>query len=332
MKRKLSLHIESWPIRIPFRITGATWDQTQLVICEIEQDGEIGRGESVGIYYCNESPTSMSAQISAAAALIENGASRKELLEILPRGGARNAVDCALWDLEARQTCRSAWDMAGVSEGPVTTVFTVGFEAEPSDMAKKARAAAECPDLKVKLNHDRPVERIAAIREARPYARLVIDVNQAWSFEQLQRFAPPMKELGVTMIEQPLPRGYDAALADYRSPVPLCADESCLDLQELDEIAGRYEMINIKLDKCGGLTAALELAAAARLRGMRLMVGNMLGTSLSMAPAHIIGRLSDFADLDGPLLLSYDRPQGMRYEAGQVYPPPSGFWGRCGAP
>jgi L-alanine-DL-glutamate epimerase-like enolase superfamily enzyme len=331
MRRKLSLHTESWPIRTPFRITGATWEHSQVVICEIEQDGEVGRGEGVGVYYRDETPASMSAQIVSATAPIESGATRKDLLKILPHGGARNAVDCALWDLEARRACRSAWEIAGVSEGPVRTVFTVGLEAEPSDMAKKARAAAEYPDLKVKLNHDRPVERIAAIRGARPDARLVIDVNQAWSFEQLKSFAPPMKELGVTMIEQPLPRGYDAALADYKSPVLLCADESCLDLQELDEIAGRYQMINIKLDKCGGLTAALELAAVARSRGMRLMVGNMLGTSLSMAPAHIIGRLSDFADLDGPLLLSHDRPHGMRYEAGQVYPPPSGFWGR-GAP
>jgi L-Ala-D/L-Glu epimerase len=332
MKRRLSLHTESWKIRIPFRITGATWEQITLVICEIEQDGDVGRGEGVGIYYCNETPASMSAQISSGAALIENGASRTELLDILPPGGARNAVDCALWDLEARQACRTAWEMAGVSEGPVATVFTVGLEAEPGDMAAKASGASVYPDLKVKLNHDRPIERIAAIRRARPDARLVVDANQAWNFEQLQRFAPQLNQLGVNMIEQPLPRGHDAALEDYQSPVPLCADESCLDLRELGEIGGAYQMINIKLDKCGGLTAALELAAAARLRGMRVMVGNMLGTSLGMAPAHIVGRLSDFADLDGPLLLSFDRPHGMRYEAGQVYPPYKGFWGSRIAP
>lgn len=328
MKRKLSVHIESWPILAPFRISGATWEKSQLVICEIEQDGAVGRGEGVGIYYCDETPASMSAQIIAVAPQIENGATRRELQKILPRGGARNAVDCALWDLEARQTRRSAWEMAGVSEGPVTTVFTIGLEAEPSDMAKKAGAAAGHEDLKIKLNHDRPVERVAAIRRVRPDARLVVDANQAWNLELLERCAPPLRMLGVKLIEQPLPRGNDSALAHYRSPVPLCADESCLDLQELDEVAGRYQMINIKLDKCGGLTAALELAAAARLRGMRVMVGNMIGTSLSMAPAHIIGRQADFADLDGPLLLSYDRPQGMRYEAGRVYPPANGFWGR----
>ncbi|MBK7902538.1 MAG: dipeptide epimerase [Proteobacteria bacterium] len=239
MKRKLSLHTESWPIRVPFRITGATWVETRVVVCEIEQDGEVGRGEGVGVYYCDETPASMSAQILSAAARIESGASRTELLGLLPHGGARNALDCALWDLEARQTGRSAWEMAGVTEGPVTTVFTVGLEAEPGDMAKKAGTAAECPDLKVKLDDDRPVERIAAIRRARPDARLVVDANQAWNFEQLQRFAPPMRELGVTMIEQPLARGGDAALANYRSPVPLCADESCLDLHELDQVVGR---------------------------------------------------------------------------------------------
>ena len=332
MRRKLSVHIESWPIQAPFRINGTTWEKIQLVVCEIERDGVVGRGEGVGIYYCDETPASMRAQIISVAPQIENGASRKDLLKILPRGGARNAVDCALWDLEARQTRRSAWEMAGVCEGPVTTVFTIGLEAEPSDMAKKASAAAGHADLKIKLDHDRPVERIAAIRRMRPDARLVVDANQAWNLEQLQRCAPTLRKLGVTMIEQPLPRGHDASLAQYKSPVPLCADESCLDLRELDAVASRYQMINIKLDKCGGLTAALELAAAARLRGMRVMVGNMLGTSLSMAPAHIIGRLADFADLDGPLLLSYDRPHGMRYEAGQVYPPSNGFWGRSCVP
>ena len=327
MKRKLSLHSESWQIRTPFRIAGATWEKAQLVVCEIEQDGEVGRGEGVGVFYCDETPASMSAQITSAADLVESGAGRKELLEILPPGGARNAVDCALWDLEARQGGLTAWEMAGVSEDPVATVFTVGLEAEPSDMARKAVGAREYPDLKIKLDHDRPVERVAAIRQARPDARLVVDANQAWDFEQLRRVAPALKELGVSVIEQPLPRGHDAVLADYRSPVPLCADESCLDLRELDRLAAGYQVVNIKLDKCGGLTAALELAAAVRLRGMRLMVGNMLGTSLSMAPAHIIGLISDFADLDGPLLLNFDRPRGMRYEAGQVYPPDGPLWG-----
>lgn len=327
MRRKLSLHTELWPVRTPFRIAGYVWEEVRLVVCEIEEDGRVGRGEAAGVYYLDEVPATMSRQIAAAAAHIESGPTREQLLDILPRGGARNAVDCALWDLEAQYAERSVWDITGVKEGPVETVMTVGLEADPAAMAQKAAAAPEFRTIKVKLDDDRPVGRIKAIREARPDARLIVDVNQGWSFAQLQRFAPALKDLGVVMIEQPLPRGQDDALASYKSPIPLCADESCLDSHELTWAEGRYQMINIKLDKCGGLTSALALATAARLRGLGLMVGNMLGTSLGIAPAHIIGRLSDFADLDGPLLLTYDHPQGMRYEAGRVFPPLDGFWG-----
>jgi L-Ala-D/L-Glu epimerase len=205
--------------------------------------------------------------------------------------------------------------------------MSIGLEADPAAMAEKAAAAPEFRIIKVKLDSDRPVERIRAIREARRDARLIVDVNQGWDLAQLQRFAPALKELGVVFIEQPLPRGKDAELAGYTSPLPLCADESCLDSDELAWVEGRYQMINIKLDKCGGLTSALALAAGARRRGLGLMVGNMLCTSLGIAPAHVIGRLADFADLDGPLLLTYDHPQGMRYEGGRVSPSQRRFWG-----
>lgn len=327
MKCKLSLHLESWPVRAPFRIAGHTWEHVDLLVCEIEQAGLVGRGEAAGVYYLDDTPETMRPQVVAAMAKIEAGATREQLLDILPRGGARNAVDCALWDLEAQRNARSVWESTGVGSGPVETVFTVGLEAEPAAMGRKAAAAAGFRSLKVKLHDDRPVERIAAIRAARPDARLVVDVNQGWNLAQLKQFAPSLQEFGVAMIEQPLPRGQDAGLSGYTSPIPLCADESCLDLHELAACEGRYQLINIKLDKCGGLTAALKLATAARARGMGLMVGNMLGTSLGMAPAHIIGRLADFADLDGPLLLSHDRPLGMRYDAGSVCPPARGFWG-----
>jgi L-Ala-D/L-Glu epimerase len=327
-KRRLSMHAESWALRSPFRISGHLWESSDFVVCEIEEDGRVGRGEGVGIYYLDETPATMLKQIAAAAERIEGGASREALLQILGSGGARNAVDCALWDLESQQAGRSAWELAGVAEGSVETVFTVGLESEPTAMARKAVAAPEHRNIKVKLDADRPVERIAAIRQSRPDARLVVDVNQGWSFEELQRFAPALKDLGVAMIEQPLPRGKDAPLAGYRAPLPICADESCIDLSELDGIAARYQMLNIKLDKCGGLTAALALAKAARAQGLGLMVGNMVGTSLSMAPAHIIAMLSDFVDLDGPLLLTNDRPGGMRYAEGKVYPPKPGFWGK----
>ena len=326
-RRKLSLHTELWSVRTPFRISGKTWEEVHLAVCEIEEDGRVGRGEGAGVYYLDDEPAAMSRQIATAASQIESGVTREQLLDILPAGGARNAVDCALWDLEAQHAERSVWNIVGVEEGPVDTVMTVGLETDPAAMAEKAASAPEFRVIKVKLDGDRPVERVQAIREARRDARLIVDANQAWNLEQLQRFAPALRELGVVFIEQPLPRGEDAELAGYTSPIPLCADESCLDSQELEWVEGRYQMINIKLDKCGGLTSALALAAGARRRGLGLMVGNMLCTSLGIAPAHIIGRLADFADLDGPLLLTYDHPQGMRYEAGRVSPPQARFWG-----
>ena len=326
-KRKLSLHTELWSVRTPFRISGKTWEQVHVAVCEIEEDGRVGRGEGAGVYYLDDEPAAMSRQIAAAADHIESGISREQLLDVLPAGGARNAVDCALWDLEAQHAERSVWNLVGIEERPVDTVMTVGLESDPAAMAEKAAAASEFRIIKVKLDADRPVERVRAVREARPDARLIVDVNQAWDLEQLQRFAPALRDLGVVFIEQPLPRGQDAELAGYTSPLPLCADESCLDSRELWWVDGRYQMINIKLDKCGGLTSALALAAGARRRGLGLMVGNMLCTSLGIGPAHIIARLADFADLDGPLLLTYDHPQGMRYEAGRCAPPPSRFWG-----
>jgi len=326
-KRKLSLHTELWSVRAPFRISGKTWEQVHVAVCEIEEDGRVGRGEGAGVYYLDDEPAAMSRQIATAASQIESGVSREQLLDILPAGGARNAVDCALWDLEAQQAERSVWNIVGVEAGPIDTVMTVGLETDPAAMAEKAASAPEFRVIKVKLDGDRPVERVQAVREARRDARLIVDANQAWNLGQLQRFAPALRDLGVVFIEQPLPRGEDAELAAYTSPIPLCADESCLDSHELAWIEGRYQMINIKLDKCGGLTSALALAAGARRRGLGLMVGNMLCTSLGIAPAHIIGRLADFADLDGPLLLTYDHPQGMRYEAGRVSPPQARFWG-----
>jgi L-alanine-DL-glutamate epimerase-like enolase superfamily enzyme len=326
-RRKLSLHTELWSVRSPFRISGKTWEQVHLAVCEIEQDGRVGRGEGSGVYYLDDEPTAMSRQIATAANDIESGISREQLLDVLPAGGARNAVDCALWDLEAQHAERSVWNLVGIEQGPVDTVMTVGLESDPAAMAEKAAAACEFRIIKIKLDGDRPVERVQAIREARPDARLIVDVNQAWDFGQLQRFAPALRELGVVFIEQPLPRGRDAELAGYTSPLPLCADESCLDSRELSWVEGRYQMINIKLDKCGGLTSARALAESARRRGLGVMVGNMLCTSLGIGPAHIIARLADFADLDGPLLLTYDHPQGMRYEGGQVLPPQGRFWG-----
>jgi L-alanine-DL-glutamate epimerase-like enolase superfamily enzyme len=327
VNRQISVHIESWESLVPFRISRTTWHTFDGIVCEIGQGGHVGRGEALGVYYMGESNESMQADIDSVRKVLEGGASREDLLHLLPAGGARNAADAALWDLEAQLSGTSAWDMAGVASDPIETVFTIGLEAEPGQMGAKAAAATDMNLFKVKLNDDRPVERIAAIREARPDARLVVDVNEGWNFDQLRECAQSLKELGVSMIEQPLKRGEDQALGGYRAPLPLCADESCLHLGELEQCTSRYQMINIKLDKCGGLTHGLALAAAAREQGMGVMVGCMGGTSLSMAPSHVLAQLADFVDIDGPLLLRNDRLGGFVYERGFASIPDAPFWG-----
>lgn len=327
MTRRVSVHLENWMALIPFRISRNTWDDFPSVVCEIEQDGAIGRGEGLGVYYLGEDQKSMLAQIESIAHELAAGAGRQELLQLLPPGGARCAVDAALWDLEAQLSGTSAWEMAGVSTTPIETVFTIGLEAEPEEMGARAAAANNLTLFKVKLNNDRPAERIAAIRAARPDARLVVDVNEGWEFDQLVEVAPALAELGVSMIEQPLPRGHDGELEGYDSPLPLCADESIQHSGEIGQIADRYQMINIKLDKSGGLTHGLELAAAARENGLGIMIGCMGGTSLSMAPMHVIAHLADFVDIDGPLLLKNDRAGGFIYDKGMVSLPAKRFWG-----
>ena len=324
---KLSVHIESWPTARPFRIAGREWLTFDSVVVELAQDGVIGRGEGLGVFYLGDDVAQMVAAIETAAPLIEAGIDREQLQTVLPPGGARNVLDLALWDLEAKSSGRSIWSLTGVTPKRLETVYTISLDPEPDAMAAQAASASAHRLLKIKLGADRPLERIAAIRRARPDARLVVDANQAWSFEQIQVVAPGMAELGVEMIEQPLARGADACLAGYRSPVPLGADESCLHLGELEAAAARYQMINIKLDKTGGLTHALALAQAARAYGLGLMVGCMGGTSLSIAPAFVLGCLVDLVDIDGPLLLRRDRLPGLRYDHGFVDPPEPAVWG-----
>jgi L-alanine-DL-glutamate epimerase-like enolase superfamily enzyme len=315
---RFSVHIERWPAIRPFRIAGNVWDTFDSVVVELSRDGKVGRGEALGVYYLEETVDTLIHQIEAVAADIEAGIDRIGLQTLLPPGGARNAIDCALWDLEAKRSGRRIWDLADVRPKPLETVFTIGLEATPEEMASKAAAAVRHSLLKVKLDTDRPLERLRAIRSARGDVRIVVDANQAWTFPELRALAPAFAELGVSMIEQPLRRGADAELEGYRSPVPLCADESCLHLGELAQAARRYQMINIKLDKTGGLTHALELARAARERGLGVMVGCMAGSSLAMAPTFVVGCLCDLVDIDGPLLQKTDRIPGIAYEGGRV--------------
>ena len=324
---KLSVHIEEWELAQPFRISNYEWINARGIVLQIADGGHLGPGEAQAVFYLDETAESLFEQVEAVAREIRSGISRDDLQDLLPAGGARNAIDCALWDLECKKTGKTIWQLTGIDPKPVATVFTIGLEATPEAMAAKAAAAADAPVLKIKLGADRPYERLAAIRAARPDAAIVVDANQGWDFALLQEVIPKCAGLDLGMIEQPLPRGGDAELEGFASPVTLAADESCLDSSELEVAARRYGMINIKLDKTGGLTEALKLAREAKALGCQLMVGNMVGTSLGMAPSFVVAQLCDFVDIDGPLLLKYDHPGGLRYDEGIVTGLNPAFWG-----
>ncbi|WP_376696781.1 N-acetyl-D-Glu racemase DgcA [Wenzhouxiangella sp. EGI_FJ10305] len=323
--RQITFRREDWKLRFPFTITDHVFTGVEALYVEIAEGGHTGRGEASGVYYLGENGESMLAQAEATRASIEAGVGRQELLSLLPAGGVRNAIDCALWDLEAKQAGKRVWELAGIVPGEVISFGTVGIDT-PDRMAAAARQIAG-ERIKVKLSGEQALERISAVRQARPEAEIVVDVNQGWTFEQLEALAPKFRELRIAMIEQPLPRGGDAALEGYESPVTLCADESCLDRSEFEAAAGRYQMINIKLDKTGGLTEALELAKLATARGLDLMIGNMVGTSLAMAPGYVVAQLCRYVDLDGALFLERDREHAMSFEDGRVSPPDPALWG-----
>lgn len=315
------------PLERPFVITGHTFINLEAVMVTLEQDGHVGRGEGDGVYYLGESQDSMFEQLEAIRADVERGITREQVAQLLPAGGARNALDCALWDLECKSNGKSIWDQVGIKPKTLTTVATVGM-GTPEEMAARAIEFSKYPNLKIKLDDQGPIERLEAIRSARPDANLVIDVNQGWSVGLLQELMPRLVELRVAMIEQPLPRGADKDLAGFESPIPLGADESCLTLEEYFSIKDYYQVINIKLDKTGGLTEALKLAEQAKADGKDVMVGNMTGTSLSMAAAYVIGQFCTFVDIDGPLLLGSDIEHGLNYlEGGLVEPPSPEMWG-----
>ncbi len=323
--RKIELAIESWPLASPFVITGHSWTHCDMLIVSITENGMTGCGEATGVYYLDETAESMYQQVQDIVQSLEQGTNREQLQTMLPVGGARNAIDCALWDLEAKLAGKNIFQLTGISSGAVNTVNTVGIDT-PEAMAEKAKLI-DARHIKVKLDGQQPLERIRAVCEARPDAVIVVDVNEGWTFSQLVELAPQFEALGVKMIEQPLPRGEDEALEQFTSPITLCADESCLDSSELEQVAKRYDMVNIKLDKTGGLTEALKLAQKAKAKGLKLMVGNMVGTSLAMAPAYVIAQLCDLVDLDGALFLTEDRPNPMGYSQGVVSGLSSRLWG-----
>jgi L-alanine-DL-glutamate epimerase-like enolase superfamily enzyme len=325
--RSLNATAETFPIRGSFTISRGSRTESRVIVATITDGGRTGRGECVPYARYGESLDSVRAQIESVAGDIAAGAGRERLRDLLPPGAARNAIDCALFDLEAKSQGVRAWDVAGITAPvPCITAFTISLGV-PEAMAEATAAAGQRPLLKVKLGGEGDIERMRAVRAAAPEARLIVDANEAWSPAQYPPFAEAAAGLGVELIEQPFPAGEDAILGRLPRPVPVCADESCHDRASLDGLDGRYDFINIKLDKTGGLTEALELAAAARARGLGIMVGCMLGTSLAMAPAVLVASAAGFVDLDGPLLLALDRDNGLSYKSGLVHPPEPELWG-----
>ncbi len=325
--RSLNVLVESWPIAGSFTISRGSRTEAVVVVAEITENGVTGRGECVPYARYGENVEGVADFIREQVTLIGSGVTREELLVKMPAGAARNAVDCALLDLEAKKQGRRAWELLGLAAPkPTTTCFTISL-GTPEVMAAKAAEAAARPLLKVKLGGEGDPERIAAVRAAAPKSKLVIDANEAWTEAVLASNLAACEKAGVLLIEQPLPAHHDEALAGVKTPIIICADESLHDRASLAELSGRYGAINIKLDKAGGLTEALLLAGEAKARGLKIMVGCMLGTSLGMAPATLLMNDAAFVDLDGPLLLAKDRNPGLKFEGSTIHAPEAALWG-----
>jgi len=325
--RVLSAREESWPIAGAFTISRGSKRQAEVVVAAISEGPHNGRGECVPYARYGESIESVMAAIEGCSARITAGMSRQELQTVLPAGAARNAIDCALWDLKAKQRGVPAALAAGVKAlRPVLTAYTLSLGA-PAAMADAARAARSYPLLKLKLGGDGDGERMMAVRAARPDARLIADANEAWRADRLEEMWREAARAGIELIEQPLPAGDDAMLAEIARLIPVCADESAHDSASLRALVGRYDAVNIKLDKTGGLTEALATAAEARSLGLKIMVGCMVATSLAMAPALVLAQDAAWVDLDGPLLLNRDRAHGLKYDGSKVWPPQPELWG-----
>jgi L-alanine-DL-glutamate epimerase-like enolase superfamily enzyme len=329
MKRakELSVSVERWPIRGGFTISRGSKQEVVVVMAAVRDGGFEGRGECVPYARYGESVEGVVQAIEACAPPLAQGLDRTGLQALLPPGAARNALDCALWDLEAKMLGTRAAELAGLAPlHAVETAFTISL-GPPEEMVARARAAAPFPLLKLKLGGDGDEERLAAVRQAVPKARLIADANEAWRASDLERLLAAAKAAGIELIEQPLPAGDDALLQHIAHVVPVCADESVHDRTSLATIAKRYDAVNIKLDKTGGLTEALATTEEARRLGLKIMVGCMVATSLAMAPALLLAQHADWVDLDGPLLLERDRVPGLAYTSGTVMPPPVELWG-----
>jgi L-Ala-D/L-Glu epimerase len=325
--RQLAARIERWPIAGAFTISRGAKTEAVTVVAEVRQGGHTGRGECVPYPRYGETPEATLAALQAMREPISRGLDRDALQGAMPAGAARNALDCALLDLEAKSGGRRAWTLLGRSAPRAcTTAYTISL-GTPKAMAAATAKAAHRPLLKIKLGGDGDAERIAAVRKAAPESELIVDANEAWSSANLAQNLAACADLGVTLVEQPLPAGHDDALAGARRPVAVCADESVHDRASLKGLRERYDAVNIKLDKTGGLTEALAMADAAHALGFDIMIGCMVATSLAMAPAMLLAQQARFVDLDGPLLLARDRDGGLRYDGSLVYPPEAALWG-----
>ena len=324
---QLKVAHQSWPLATAFKISRGSRTSAEVVVAEISDGDHVGRAECMPYARYDETVGGVIADIERFAGPVSDGLDRAALQEALPAGAARNALDCALWDLEAKRKRKPVWQLAGLdAPGPLVTAYTLSLDT-PENMAKAAAENAHRPLMKLKLTGDGDIARVSAVREAAPDTRIIVDANEGWSPEMVEPFSAELAPLGVEMIEQPIPAGQDAVLADCAHPVPICADESCHTSADLEALDGRYEFVNIKLDKTGGLTEALILRDAARARGMKIMVGCMIATSLAMAPAVLVAQGAEVVDLDGPLLLAKDHQDGLAYEGSTLSPPEPALWG-----
>jgi L-alanine-DL-glutamate epimerase-like enolase superfamily enzyme len=327
MSLALEIAVERFPIAGRFVISRGAKTEALVVVVTLRDGAHAGRGECVPYARYGESHESVVAAIESVRPQIEAGADRRALQTLLPAGAARNALDCAFWDLEAKRSGVRAYVRAGLAQlAPKTTAYTLSVGA-PEEMRASAEKAAHRPLLKVKLAGKGDAERLAAVRAGAPRAKLIVDANEAWREDDLLPNLDACARAGVLLVEQPLPAGQDGLLAKIERPLPVCADESVHDRASLAGLEGRYDAVNIKLDKTGGLTEALEMVSEAKRRGFEIFAGCMVGTSLGMAPAMLIAQYAAFVDLDGPLLLAKDREPGLRYEESVVYPPEPELWG-----
>ena len=323
----LRVRSERWPIRGVFRISRGARTESKVVVVEISDTAHTGRGECLPYARYDESVEGVVQTIEDVADRVAGGLGRQALLDELAPGAARNALDCALWDLEAKRTGTPVWQLAELTKPqPITTAYTISL-GTPDEMAAAAHAEAHRPLLKLKLTGDGDLDRVRAVHEAAPNAALIVDANEAWTPEIFTAVSPQLATLGVQMIEQPLPADQDDVLGELDHPIAVCADESCHTSDDIVRVRGRYDLVNVKLDKTGGLTEALRLIHAARDAGLGIMVGCMVGTSLGIAPATLLGSTARFVDLDAPLLLAKDREHGIRFEGSVLDPPEPELWG-----